>query len=89
MMMMNHLRVVLVGFVILVVGIGISTRAYGEVSQVTMRKIHSINEKGPYLGIIVPNAFEMSPLLQSSSFVADPKLPYLDLSGKYMHQVLI
>ncbi|XP_038991561.1 bark storage protein A-like [Hibiscus syriacus] len=38
--------------------------------------------EGPYLGIIVPNAFEMNPLLQSGTFVPDHKLPYLDFSGR-------
>ncbi|XP_026439413.1 uncharacterized protein LOC113338108 isoform X1 [Papaver somniferum] len=33
-----------------------------------------------FLGLVVPNTFELGPLLQSSSFVADPSLPYLDFS---------
>ncbi|KAF2303939.1 hypothetical protein P3X46_019430 [Hevea brasiliensis] len=68
--------------VALVVGIGGCSRAYGEVSQVTMTKIGRVNEEGPYLGIVVPNAFEMNPLLQSPSFMADTELPYLDFSGR-------
>ncbi|KAE8712563.1 hypothetical protein F3Y22_tig00110247pilonHSYRG00089 [Hibiscus syriacus] len=47
----------------------------------TLWKIDRINMEGPYLGIIVPNAFEMNPLLQSGTFVPDHKLPYLDFSG--------
>ncbi|KAI3891793.1 hypothetical protein MKW92_003367 [Papaver armeniacum] len=35
-----------------------------------------------FLGLVVPNSFELGPLLQSSSFVADPSLPYLDFSGR-------
>ncbi|MCL7039120.1 hypothetical protein MKW94_002523 [Papaver nudicaule] len=39
-------------------------------------------QKRSYLGLIVPNAYEMGPLLQSRSFVADPSLPYIDFSGR-------
>ncbi|BBH08384.1 Phosphorylase superfamily protein [Prunus dulcis] len=62
--------------------LGISSIAYGAVSHTTMRKIDRLNKKGPYLGIVVPNFFELNPLLQSTSFVADQKLPYLDFSGR-------
>ncbi|KAJ4969981.1 hypothetical protein NE237_003080 [Protea cynaroides] len=52
----------------------------GAVSTSIMKKIREVNKKGHYLGIVVPNFFEMSPLLQSSSFVADEKLSYVDFS---------
>ncbi|PRQ23246.1 putative adenosylhomocysteine nucleosidase [Rosa chinensis] len=72
---------VLVVFFVLV--LEISTRTVdGAVSQSTMKKIDRMNRKGPYLGIIVPNSFELTPLLQSASFVADQKLPSLDFSGR-------
>ena len=32
------------------------------------KMISKINSHGPYLGIVVLNAFEMDPLLQSSAF---------------------
>ena len=81
MIMMEFLRVL----VLLFVGIGISSssRACAEVPQNIMRKIDRVNEEGPYLGIVVPNAFEMNPLLQSPSFAAHAQLPYLDFSGKF------
>ncbi|XP_071717114.1 bark storage protein A-like [Rutidosis leptorrhynchoides] len=44
--------------------------------------IDSVNNVGSYIGIVVPNSFEMNPLLQSSSFVKDQKRPYLDVSGR-------
>ena len=66
--------------VVLVFGI-VSNGVHGAVSSSTLRKISRINMEGPYLGIIVPNSFEMNPLMQSGSFVADHKLPYLDFSG--------
>ena len=82
--MESHLRMVLLVFFVLV--LGISTRTvYGAVSQSTLKKIDRVNRKGPYLGIIVPNFFELSPLLQSTSFVADEKLPHLDFSGTYIN----
>ncbi|XWS72049.1 hypothetical protein CRYUN_Cryun02cG0007500 [Craigia yunnanensis] len=75
-----YLRMVLF-LVVLVLGIG-SNGVHGAVSSSTLRKISRINMEGPYLGIIVPNSFELNPLMQSGSFVADHKLPYLDFSGR-------
>lgn len=66
---------------VLVAGIG-RNGVHGAVSSSTLRKISRINMDGPYLGIVVPNSFEMNPLLQSGSFVADQELPYLDFSGR-------
>lgn len=78
--MESYLKMVSVAFFVLV--LGISTRTVdGAVSQSTMKKIDMMNKKGPYLGIIVPNSFELTPLLESASFVADQKLPTLDFSG--------
>ncbi|XP_004299992.1 PREDICTED: bark storage protein A [Fragaria vesca subsp. vesca] len=69
--------------VFFVLVLGISTRTVdGAVSQSTMKKIDMMNKKGPYLGIVVPNSFELTPLLESASFVADQKLPTLDFSGR-------
>ncbi|PKI36626.1 hypothetical protein CRG98_042979 [Punica granatum] len=48
----------------------------------SMGKITRINNAGPYLGIVSPNAYELSPLLQSSSFSNDTTLPYLDIAGR-------
>ena len=85
--MESHLKMVFVVFFVLV--LRISTRTVdGAVSQRTIRKIDLMNRNGPYLGIIVPNSFELSPLLESGSFVADQKLPTLDFSGtsaKFIH----
>ncbi|XP_076896096.1 bark storage protein A-like [Bidens hawaiensis] len=47
-----------------------------------LKDIDSVNKVGSYIGIVVPNTFEMNPLLQSSSFVANQKRPYLDISGR-------
>ncbi|XP_043704084.1 bark storage protein A isoform X2 [Telopea speciosissima] len=74
------MKLVSLGFLILLTGC--STLIDGAIPSSTMKKIREINQKGPYLGIVVPNSYEMSPLLQSSSFVADKKLPYLDFAGR-------
>lgn len=85
--MRKHLKVIMLGFVILVWGVCSSTsgRAYGAISTATMQEIDRVNEKGPYLGIVVPNSFEMNPLLQSPSFVADLEVPYLDYFGNHQY----
>ncbi|KAK3210680.1 hypothetical protein Dsin_015386 [Dipteronia sinensis] len=76
---------VFVVLLLLVVAIGNKGCCYGGAISndgTTMSNIDTINKEGPYLGIIVPNAFEMNPLLQSSSFVADSHFPYFDFSGR-------
>lgn len=54
----------------------------GAISSSVMHEINCINKKGPYYGIVVPNSFEMSPLLQSPSFVVNENLPSLDFAGR-------
>ncbi|PNX85843.1 bark storage protein a-like, partial [Trifolium pratense] len=41
----------------------------------------NINKEGSYLGIVVPNPYELSPLFQSSTFVPHNKFPYFDFAG--------
>lgn len=69
---------VLVGFLVLM---GITTLSEGTLSKSLFKRISRINKEGPFLGVVVPNAFEMNPLLESSSFVADERFPYLDFAG--------
>ncbi|CAK9329402.1 unnamed protein product [Citrullus colocynthis] len=66
--------------VILVLEISLMTHAAVPFS--VLKQIVIANKNGPYLGIVVPNAFEMNPLLQSSNFVVDHNLPHLDFSGR-------
>ncbi|KAM0018141.1 putative adenosylhomocysteine nucleosidase [Helianthus debilis subsp. tardiflorus] len=47
-----------------------------------LKDIDGVNKVGSYIGVVVPNGFEMNPLLQSSSFVMDQTRPYLDISGR-------
>ncbi|KAH7431984.1 hypothetical protein KP509_07G002800 [Ceratopteris richardii] len=46
-----------------------------------LQKVARVNEKGPYIGIVVPNAFEMNPLLNGSIFAQSPLSP-IDISGR-------
>ncbi|KAK4415462.1 hypothetical protein Salat_2653600 [Sesamum alatum] len=62
--------------------IDMSKVANGAVSEDVMKKIYVINKMGPYLGVVVPNTFEMGPLLNSPSFVPQHDLPFLDFAGR-------
>ncbi|KOM28637.1 hypothetical protein LR48_Vigan561s002700 [Vigna angularis] len=44
------------------------------------RKIEEANKKGPYLGLIIPNSFELSPLLQNPGYT--PYDTVIDFAGK-------
>lgn len=47
-----------------------------------LHSVAVINEAGPYLGVAVPNSYEMSPLLQSGVFTPNSEIPTLDISGR-------
>jgi hypothetical protein len=56
------------------------------------RGVRQVNRRGPYLGVVVPNGFEMEPLLRSPAFSPAKKLPYLDVAGihtNYIHHAYI
>ncbi|RDX79679.1 Bark storage protein A [Mucuna pruriens] len=72
----------LLGLLVLVIW-GSSIGANGAVSELSWREISNINSQGPYIGIVVPNAFELDPLLRSPSFIAHNKFPYFDFAGKH------
>ncbi|KAJ4976380.1 hypothetical protein NE237_001486 [Protea cynaroides] len=80
-----RMKLVFLGFLLL---LSTCSTTDGAVSTSIMKKIREVNKKGHYLGIVVPNFFEMSPLLQSSSFVADEKLPYVDFSGPHTTDII-
>ena len=64
-----------------------SKREHGvraAVQESTARSIQMVNRCGPFLGVVVPNAFEMEPLLRSPSFSPAKGLPpYLDVAGTH------
>ncbi|XP_030448250.2 bark storage protein A-like [Syzygium oleosum] len=80
--MVCPLRAAMLGLLALGAIAGSIKRANGAVPPSSMVKIGLMNSRGPYIAIIVPNSFEMNPLLQSPSFQADPNFPYLDISGR-------
>lgn len=65
--------------------LGFASGGESAISRNVMKEIIRINKEGPYMGIVVPNNFEMSPLLQSPSFVGDVKFGFLDFSGRRFH----
>ena len=76
----KNLRRALMGFLVMVVVKGVGTE--GAFSVTSMKQIYKVNKNGPYLGIVVPNSYEMNPLLQTPSFVADDDFPYFDFAGQ-------
>ena len=64
-----------------------SKREHGvraAVQESTARSTQMVNRCGPFLGVVVPNAFEMEPLLRSPSFSPAKGLPpYLDVAGTH------
>lgn len=77
--MESHLILVILSVAVMISEISLMTHA--AVPKTIMKHIGRVNKNGPYLGIVVPNAFEMDPLLQSPSLVVDHDLPYFDFSG--------
>ncbi|KAL6532959.1 hypothetical protein OROGR_013924 [Orobanche gracilis] len=45
------------------------------------RKVARANQKGPYLGLIIPNTFELDPLLQNSDYT--PSKLTIDFAGDF------
>ncbi|KAJ8432389.1 hypothetical protein Cgig2_009991 [Carnegiea gigantea] len=46
----------------------IQQQAQGEIPQNTRILIDKANAEGPYIGVVIPNPFELEPLLQSPAF---------------------
>ncbi|KAF4351633.1 hypothetical protein F8388_003286 [Cannabis sativa] len=49
-------------------------------SKKTQNLINKINNKGPYLGVVIPNLFEQNPLLNSPDYTAIDVV--IDISGR-------
>ncbi|TVU23006.1 hypothetical protein EJB05_32732, partial [Eragrostis curvula] len=57
--------------------------AEGFISLKTYRDIRRVNRNGaPFVGLVVPNAYEMDPVLNSPSFSPSNTVPYLDVEGR-------
>jgi hypothetical protein len=60
-----------------------TTPADGFVSGKTWRDIRRVNrDGGPFVGLVVPNAYEMDPVLKSPSFRPSQTVPYIDVQGR-------
>ncbi|XP_030541748.2 bark storage protein A-like [Rhodamnia argentea] len=79
---MGHLQPLKEVVLLLAVVMGVMNRSFGAVPHGSMRMVDGVNKEGPFLGIVVPNSFEMNPLLQTPSFVPNGTLPHLDISGR-------
>lgn len=44
------------------------------------KKLARINKEGPYLGLVIPNSFELNPLLQNPGYT--PTNTIIDFAGK-------
>ena len=53
----------------------------GALTPNLLRKIAEANKEGPYLGLIIPNSFELDPLLQSSNYTSTNNT--IDFAGIY------
>uniref|UniRef100_A0A0D9Y5L1 Nucleoside phosphorylase domain-containing protein n=1 Tax=Oryza glumipatula TaxID=40148 RepID=A0A0D9Y5L1_9ORYZ len=69
---------------VLVAAAMMATAAEGFISAKTWSAVRRANDRGgPFVGLVVPNANEMDPVLNSPSFTPTPTLPsYLDIQGR-------
>lgn len=60
----------------------VATPAEGFISGKTWRAIRQANRAGaPFVGLVVPNAYEMDPVLNSPGFKPSNNTPILDIQG--------
>ncbi|KAL6596203.1 hypothetical protein ACP70R_047567 [Stipagrostis hirtigluma subsp. patula] len=55
--------------------------AEGFISRETWRAIRRADRDGPFVGLVVPNAYEMVPVLNSPAFKPSDNIPILDVQG--------
>lgn len=73
----------LIGLFVFIFSIGnIVEDANCEIPRMVLNKIERMNKKGPYLGIVAPNNYELNPLLDSPAYVPYSPLPFIDFAGK-------
>ncbi|CAL4952540.1 unnamed protein product [Urochloa decumbens] len=60
-----------------------ATPAAGFISTKTWRAVRRANRVGaPFVGLVVPNAYEMDPVLKSPSFKPSADIPILDVQAQ-------
>ncbi|KAF6164447.1 hypothetical protein GIB67_025273, partial [Kingdonia uniflora] len=77
--LMAGFSTVLITFVLGLTGVCVQ-ESIGAIPEIVQEKINQVNKNGPYVGLVIPNTFEMNPLLQSSSFIASETI--IDFSGR-------
>ncbi|CAL5431674.1 unnamed protein product [Camellia sinensis] len=55
---------------VLIITLSTLQETNGVLNGETQKMISEANKNGPYLGLVIPNLFEMNPLLQSPSFTS-------------------
>ncbi|KAL6890573.1 hypothetical protein ACP4OV_008828 [Aristida adscensionis] len=58
-----------------------ATAVKGFVSGETWRAVRRANRENPFLGLVVPNSYEMDPVLSSPSFKPSSTIANLDIQG--------
>ena len=76
-------RQLMAGALVVVAVALMATAAEGYISKKTWAAIGRANRDGPFVGLVVPNTFELVPVLNSPSFVASKTVPNLDVQGTY------
>jgi len=60
--------------------------AEGFISKKTWSGIRRADRDGPFVGLVVPNAYEMEPVLNSPDFKPSNNIPILDVQGNLAKQ---
>ena len=58
----------------------------GFISKKTWSAIRRADRDGPLVGLVVPNAYEMDPVLSSPDFKPSNNIPILDVQGNLAKQ---
>ncbi|KAA8521812.1 hypothetical protein F0562_012485 [Nyssa sinensis] len=71
---------VLVIFIFVLMAVNPQETKAAILHEKTRKLINQANQNGPYLGLVIPNLFEMNPLLESSNF--EPRDLTIDFQGR-------
>ncbi|XP_054797283.1 uncharacterized protein LOC129302426 [Prosopis cineraria] len=71
---------IVVVVVVLVMCVSSAYHAMGALTPQVQKAIDAANRGGPYLGLVIPNSFELDPLLQSPNYTASQLV--IDFAGR-------
>ncbi|KQK03420.1 bark storage protein A [Brachypodium distachyon] len=74
-------QLIIAGVVAVAVAL-MATAAEGFISKKTWAAVRRANRDGPFVGLVVPNTYEMVPVLNSPSFKASKGVPNIDVQGR-------